>query len=94
MKLEDEAYRERNIEILTQEDDHYKSPCKGDAAVLNAVPNSSYSGKITFKCDQNPAARKEPIKDTQTLKRPIRGSHLAKEFVSQKVDQPTITRTP
>ena len=26
VKLEDEAYHERNIEILTQEDDNYKSP--------------------------------------------------------------------
>ena len=28
VKLEDEAYHERNIEILTQEDDNYKSPWK------------------------------------------------------------------
>ena len=32
-------------------------------------------GEITFK---KPAARKYPIKDTQTLKEPIRGSHLGK----------------
>ena len=64
VKLEDEAYHERNIEILTQEDDNYKSPWKGDAAGLNAVTNSSDSGEITFK-NQKPAARKEPIKDTQ-----------------------------
>ena len=49
VKLEDEAYHERNIEILTQEDDVYKSPWKGDAAGLNAVTNSSDSGEITFK---------------------------------------------
>ena len=44
VKLEDEAYHERNIEILTQEDDHYKSPRKEDVAGLNAVTNSSDSG--------------------------------------------------
>ena len=32
-------------------------------------------GEITFK---KPALRKEPIKETQTLKEPIRGSHLGK----------------
>ena len=77
MKLKDEAYHERNIEILTQEDDHYKLPWKEDAAGLNAVTNSSDLGEITFK---KPAARKKPIKDTQTLKAPIRGSHLGKIF--------------
>ena len=41
VKLEDEAYHERNIEILTKEDDNYKSPWKGDAAGLNVVANSS-----------------------------------------------------
>ena len=64
VKLEDDVYHERNTEILTQEDDHYKSPWKGDAVGLNVVTNSSDSGEITFKCNQKPAARKEPIKDT------------------------------
>ena len=68
VKLEDEVEHERNIEILTQKDDDYKSG-------LKAVTDSSDLGKITFK---KPAARKEPIKDTQTLKEPIRGSHLGK----------------
>ena len=52
VKREDEAYDERNIEILTQEDDVYKSPWKGDAAGLNAVTNSSDLGEITFKANQ------------------------------------------
>ena len=78
VKLEDEAYNERDIEILTQEDSHYKSPWKGYASGLNAVTNSSDLGEITFKCDQKPAARKEQNKDTQTLKSSIRGSHLGK----------------
>ena len=44
VKLEDEAYHERNIEILTHEDDHYKLPWKGDAVGLNVVAKSSDSG--------------------------------------------------
>ena len=49
VKLEEEAYHERNIKILTQEDDNYNSPWKGDASGLNAVTNSSDSGEIIFK---------------------------------------------
>ena len=75
VKLEDEEEHERIIEYLTQEDDDYKSPWKEDAVDLKAVTDSSDSGEIAFK---KPAARKEPIKDTQTLKEPIRGSHLGK----------------
>ena len=75
VKLEDEAEHEHNIEYLAQEDDNYKSPWKEDAVGLKAVADSSDSGEINFK---KPAARKEPIKITQTLKEPIRGSHLGK----------------
>ena len=77
VKLEDEAYHERNIEYLDQEDNDYKSPWKEDAAGFKAVTDSSYSGEITYK---KSAARKVPIKDTQTLKEPIKGSHLGKIF--------------
>ena len=59
VKLEDEVEHERNIEILTQEDDDYKSPWKVDAADLRAVTETSDLGEINFK---KPAARKEPIK--------------------------------
>ena len=51
------------------------------------VTNSSDSGKITFRIpvtesdlDKKPAARKDPIKDTTTLKAPITGSHLGKRL--------------
>ena len=60
---------------MTQEDDDYKSPWKEDSAGLNEVTDSSDSGEITFK---KPAARKEPITYTQTLKEPIKGYHLGK----------------
>ena len=65
VKLEEEAYHERIIGYLTQEDDDYSSPWKGDAVGLNAVTNSSDSGKITFRIpvtesdlDKKAAARK------------------------------------
>ena len=48
VKLSDEAYHERNIDILTQEDDDYSLPWKGDAVGLNAVKNSTDLGEITF----------------------------------------------
>ena len=57
------------------QDDDYKSPWKNKGATvatgLNAITYSSDS-------DTKPAARKEPIADTQTLKEPIKGSHLGK----------------
>ena len=75
VKLEDEAYHERIIEYLTHEDDDYISSWKGDAVGFAVVTDSSDSGKISFKIpvtesdlDKNPAARKDPIKDTLTLK--------------------------
>ena len=74
VKLADEEENERNIENMVQDDD-YKSPWKiKDATVatgLNSITYSSDSG-------EKPAARKEPITDTQTLKEPIRGYHLGK----------------
>ena len=104
VKLEDEAYHERNIGILTQEDDEYSSPWKGYAVGLNVVTNSNDSGKITFKIpaaesysDKKPAARKEPIKDTPTLKEPITGSYLGKRLrqsESGPTDMPQSSQKP
>ena len=85
VKPEDEAYHECNIEILTQQNDDYSSPWKGDAVSLNAVTNSSDSVEITFKCDQKPAAIKDPIKDTPILKALIRGSHLGKRIHQSEI---------
>ena len=105
VKLEDEAYHERNIEILTREDDDYSSPWKGDAVGLNAVTNSSDSGEIAFKIhvtesdlDKKPAARQEPIKYTPTLKAPITGSHLGKRLRQSESGptdmSPVVTENP
>ena len=64
MKSEYEEEHERTIKDIIQDDD-YKSPWENkDATVatgLRTVPYSSDS-------DKKPAARKEPIKDTQTIK--------------------------
>ena len=49
VKLEDEAYHERIIEYLTQEDDDYSLPWKRDAVGFAAVTDSSDSGEITFR---------------------------------------------
>ena len=76
LKHEYEAYHERIISMLTHEYDDYSSPCEVD------VTDSTDSEEITFnkfllkKSDQDksPAARKDPIKDTPTLKTPIKGS--------------------
>ena len=38
--------------------------------------------------DKKPAARKEPIKDTQTIKEPIKGPHLGK-IIRHSMDVPT-----
>ena len=54
------------------QDDDYKWPWKIKYSTgLKAVADSSDSY-------ENPAARKEPITDTQTLKEPIKGYHLGK----------------
>ena len=84
VKLEDEEEHELNIEYMVQDDD-YKLPWKiKDATVatgLNAITYSSDS-------DEKPAARKEPITDTQNLKQPIKGSQLGK-IVRHSEDGPT-----
>ena len=57
------------LEVISPESLESVTALKSDA--------SFFQGEITFK---NPAARKYPIKDTQTLKEPIRGSHLGKRL--------------
>ena len=78
VKLEDEEEHERNIEYMSQDDD-YKSTWKIKYPTgLKAVMDSSDS-------DEKPAARKEPITSTQTLKEPIKGSHLGKRVRHSEV---------
>ena len=74
MKSENEEENKCNIKYMIQDDD-YKSPWKNkDATVAIGLRTITYSSDS----DKKPAARKEPIKDTQTVKEPINGSHLGK----------------
>ena len=60
MKSEYEEEPERDIKDIIQDDD-YKSPQKNnDATVATCLRTVAYSSSL----DKNPAARKEPIKDT------------------------------
>ena len=57
------------------QDGDYKQPWKiKDATVATGLKTVTYSSDS----DENPAAIKEPITDTQNLKEPIKGSHLGK----------------
>ena len=79
VKSEDEKEHERNIKNMIQDDD-YKSPWKiKDATVATGLKTVTYSSDS----DENPEARKEPIK----------GSHLGKYFVIQKMNPPTWTQS-
>ena len=95
VELEDEAYHEHIIEYLTHEDGDYSFSWKGDTVGFAEVTDSSGSGEITLNIpvteidlDKKPAARKEPIKDTPTLKTPITGSYLGKRLCQSK-SEPT-----
>ena len=74
MKSEYEEEHERDIKDMVQDDD-YKSPLKIKyGTVATGLKTVTYSSDS----DEKPAARNEPIKDTQTLKEPIKGYHLGK----------------
>ena len=64
MKSENEEEHERNIKDMIQDDD-YKLPWENkDATVATGLRTITYSSDS----DKKPAARKEPTKDTQTIK--------------------------
>ena len=74
MKSENEEEHEHNIKDMIQDDD-YKFPWENkDAKVATGLRTITYSSHS----DKNPAVRKEPIKDAQTIKESIKGSHLGK----------------
>ena len=84
MKSEYEEEHECYIKDMNQDDD-YKSPWKNkDATVATGLKTVTYSSDS----DKMPAARRDPIKDTQTIKEPIKGSHLGK-IVCHSIDVPT-----
>ena len=85
MKSEYEEELERTIKDMIQDDD-YKSPWENKyATVAIGLRTITYSNDL----DKKPAARKEPIKDTQTIKEPIKGSHLGKR-VRHSIYGPTV----
>ena len=99
LKYEDEAYHERIIEMLTHEYDYYSLSCEGD------VTDSTDSDEITFNkllltksdFDKKPAATKDPIKDTPSLKTPITGSYLVKRLCQSEsgpTDMNSVVREP
>ena len=76
MKSEYEEEHECDIKDMVQDDD-YKSPWENkDAIGATGLKTVTYSSNS----DKKPAARNEPIKDTQTIKEPIKGYHLGKRF--------------
>ena len=80
MKYEYEEEYERDIKDMIQDDD-YKSPWKiKDATVATGFKTVTYSSDS----DKKPAAIKYPIKDTQTIKEPIKGYHLGKRVRHSK----------
>ena len=99
LKYEDESYHERITEMMIHEYDDYSSSCEGDAT------DSTDSDKIIFNkllltksdLDKKPAARKDPIKDTPTLKTPIIGSYLGKRLCQSEsgtTDMNPVVREP
>ena len=84
MKSEYEEEHEHDIKDMIRDDD-YNQPWKNkDATVATGLRMVMYSSDQ----DKKPASRKEPIKDTQTIKEPIKGSHLGKR-VRHSIDGPT-----
>ena len=84
MKSENEEEHERNNKDVIPDDD-YKSLWESkDATVPTGLRTITYSSDS----DKNPAARKEPIRDTQTIKEPIKEHHLVTR-VCHSTDGPT-----
>ena len=84
MKSENEEEHERNIKYMIQDNDYKLSWENKDATVATGLRTITYSSDS----DKKPAARKEPTKDTQTTKEPIKGPHLGKR-VRHSMDGPT-----
>ena len=100
MKAKDEAEHERNIKDMIQDDDYKLTWKNKDATVAtslttvnNPLDDTGYTYLDSYHTyssdsDKKPEARKEPIKDTQTIKEPIKGPHLVNR-VCYLMDGPT-----
>ena len=83
LKYEDEAYHESMIERLINAYDDYSASCEGDGT--DSTQTDEFNKLLTESdlddldsclidmenMNKKPAARKDPIKDTPTLKAPI-----------------------
>ena len=89
LKYEDEAYHEQTIARLIHEYDDYSSFCERDGT--DSIDSDEFKKLLTESgldiclvdmenLDKKPAARKDPIKDTPTLKAQITGSYLGKRL--------------
>ena len=89
LKYEDEAYHERMIERLIREYDDKSASCEGDGT--DSTDSDEFKKLLTESdldiclidmenLDKNPAERKDPIKDTPTLKAPITEFYLGKRL--------------
>ena len=106
LKYEDEAYHERTIERLIHEYDDYSASCDGDGT--DSTDSDEFKTLLTERdldcclvdmenLDKKPAARKDPIKDTPTLKAPITGYYLGKvlcQSESGPTDMRPVVREP
>ena len=100
LKYEDEAYHEHMIARLIHEYDDYSASCEGDGT--DSTDSDELNKLLTESdldicladmenLDKKPAARKDPIKYTPTLKTPITEYYLGKR-IRQSESGPTDMR--
>ena len=78
-------------EVTLESDSFTFDPLKAETLMVAPLiePFIASDGDVrSSDSDKDPAARKEPIKDTQTIKEPIKGPHLGKR-VRHSMDGPT-----
>ena len=87
MKCEEEAEHERNIDIMTQEDD-YKSPWKDkDATTVNDTVNDT-AYKFLNSWNENTS---DSSKQVETSKEPIKDTHVHDTSVGTTNVYPVVT---
>ena len=94
LRHENPEYHERIINILINEYDEYSGSCEED--VTDSTKRDEYNKLLTESdldvclidmenLDKKLAARKDPIKDTPTLKAPITESYLGKRLLQSEI---------
>ena len=106
LKYEDKFYHESIIARFIHEYDDYSSSCEGYGT--DSTDSDKFKKLLTESdldislvdmeiLDKKPAARKDPIKDTPSLKSPITGSYLGKrlrQLESGPTDMRPVVREP